>query len=41
MADAMRPEWRMLVMLAAYTTLRFGELSELRRTRRGPRGREC
>ena len=31
MADAMRPDWRMLVMLAAYTTLRFGELSELRR----------
>jgi integrase len=31
MAEAMRPEWRMLVLLAAYTTLRFGELSELRR----------
>ena len=30
-ADAMRPEWRMLVLLAAWTTLRFGELSELRR----------
>ena len=31
MAGAMRPEWRMLVLLAAYTTLRFGELTELRR----------
>lgn len=31
MAEAMRPAWRMLVLLAAYTTLRFGELSELRR----------
>ena len=30
-ADGMRPEWRMLVLLAAWTTLRFGELSELRR----------
>jgi integrase len=30
-ADAMRPAWRMLVLLAAYTKLRFGELSELRR----------
>ena len=30
-ADAMRPQWRMLVILAAYTTLRFGELTELRR----------
>jgi len=31
MAEAMRPAWRMLVLLAAYTTLRFGELAELRR----------
>jgi integrase len=30
-ADGLRPEWRMLVLLAAWTTLRFGELSELRR----------
>jgi integrase len=31
LADAMRPEWRMLVLLAAYCQLRFGELAELRR----------
>ena len=30
-AAQMRPAWRMLVLLAAYTTLRFGELAELRR----------
>jgi integrase len=30
-AEAMRPAWRMLVLLAAWTTLRFGELTELRR----------
>jgi integrase len=29
-ADAIRPEWRLLVLLAAYTALRFGELTELR-----------
>lgn len=28
---SMRPEWRMLVLLAAYCQLRFGELAELRR----------
>jgi integrase len=27
----MRPSWRMLVMLGAYCSLRFGELAELRR----------
>ena len=31
LADAMRPQWRMLVLLAAYCQLRFGELAELRR----------
>jgi integrase len=31
LAAAMRPEWRMLVLLAAYCQLRFGELAELRR----------
>ena len=31
LADAMRPEWRMLVLLGAYCQLRFGELAELRR----------
>jgi integrase len=31
LADAMRPEWRMMVLLAAWCALRFGELSELRR----------
>ncbi len=31
LADAMRPEWRMIVQLAAYCQLRFGELAELRR----------
>jgi integrase len=31
-AGAVRPQWRMLVLLAAWTTLRFGELSELRRS---------
>ena len=31
LADAMRPSWRMLVMLGAYCSLRFGELAELRR----------
>ncbi len=31
LADAMRPAWRMLVLLAAYCQLRFGELAELRR----------
>ena len=30
-AGAMRPQWQMLVLLAAWTTLRFGELAELRR----------
>jgi len=31
LAAAMRPQWRMLVLLAAYCQLRFGELAELRR----------
>ena len=31
LAAAMRPSWRMLVMLGAYCSLRFGELAELRR----------
>jgi len=31
LAGAMRPPWRMLVQLAAYCQLRFGELAELRR----------
>ena len=30
-ADAMRPGWRMIVLLGAYCQLRFGELAELRR----------
>ena len=35
LAAAMRPQWRMLVLLAAYCQLRFGELAELRRKRHG------
>jgi integrase len=31
LADAMPAEWRMLVLLAAWCAMRFGELSELRR----------
>jgi integrase len=31
-ADAIRPEWRMMVLLAAWCSLRFGELAELRRS---------
>ncbi len=31
LAAAMRPEWRMIVLLGAYCQLRFGELAELRR----------
>ena len=31
-ADAIRPEWRLMVLLAAYCSLRFGELAELRRS---------
>ncbi|WP_434096976.1 hypothetical protein [Streptomyces mirabilis] len=30
-ADAMAPRYRLLVLLAAFTTLRFGELAALRR----------
>ncbi|WP_055591330.1 tyrosine-type recombinase/integrase [Peterkaempfera griseoplana] len=30
-ADAIHPRWRALVLLAAFTTLRFGELAALRR----------
>lgn len=30
-AEAIRPEWRMMVYLAAYCSLRFGEIAELRR----------
>jgi integrase len=30
-ADAIRPEWRLMVLLAAWCSLRFGELAELRR----------
>ena len=36
LAAAMRPQWQMIVQLAAYCQLRFGELAELRRKRRGP-----
>ena len=31
LAAAMRPQWQMIVQLAAYCQLRFGELAELRR----------
>jgi integrase len=31
LADAIRPRYRLLVLLAAFTTLRFGELAALRR----------
>jgi integrase len=31
LAAAMRPQWRMVVLLGAYCQLRFGELAELRR----------
>ena len=31
LAAAMRPKWRMIVLLGAYCQLRFGELAELRR----------
>lgn len=30
-ADAIRPEWRMMILLAAYCALRFGEVAALRR----------
>ncbi|UQI43216.1 site-specific integrase [Streptomyces sp. HU2014] len=30
-ADAIKPQWRALVLLTAFTTLRFGELAALRR----------
>lgn len=32
LADRMRPQWRMLVLLGAYCQLRFGELAELQRS---------